>query len=50
MGNLKPFQLQTAYVPINMSFDVTVICSNQLEMFKVTEAIISKLYKTSYFK
>ncbi len=49
-GQLKTFSLQTAYVPINMSFDVTVICSNQLEMFKVTEAIISKLYKTSYFQ
>ena len=49
-GQLKTFSLQTAYVPINMSFDITVTCSDQLEMFKVTESVISKLYKVNYFQ
>lgn len=49
-GQLKTFSLETAFLPINISFDVTVICSNNLEMLKVTESIMSKLYKATFFQ
>jgi hypothetical protein len=32
-----------------MTFSITVICSNNLEMLKATESILSKLYKTTLF-
>jgi hypothetical protein len=32
-----------------MTFGVTVVCSNNLEMLKVTESILSKLYKTTVY-
>jgi len=49
-GQLKTFSLETMYIPMSMSFDVTVICSNRLEMLKASEAIISKMYKTTFFQ
>lgn len=45
-GVLKTFSLDTSFLPLNIAFEVTVVCSNNLEMLKVTESIISKLYKT----
>lgn len=48
-GILKTFSLDTNFLPLNMSFGVTVVCSNNLEMLKVTEAVLSKLYKTTLF-
>jgi len=49
-GQLKTFSLETAFLPIELSFDCTVICSNNTEMLKVTESIISKLYKATLFQ
>lgn len=49
-GQLKTFSLQTLFIPITLSFDVTVVCSNNLEMLKATESIISKLYKATFFQ
>lgn len=49
-GQLKTFSLETAFLPINLSFDITVVCSNNLEMLKVTESIMSKLYKATFFQ
>ncbi len=48
-GVLKTFSLMTNFLPITIGFSVTVICSNNLEMLKVTEAIMSKLYKGTLF-
>jgi len=48
-GVLKTFSLDTSFLPLDISFDVTVVCSNNLEMLKVTESIISKLYKTTTY-
>lgn len=49
-GQLKTFSLETAFLPINLTFDITVVCSNNLEMLKVTESIMSKLYKATFFQ
>lgn len=48
-GELKTFSLMTAYLPVTLGFDITVVCSNNLEMLKVTEAIVSRLYKSQSF-
>jgi hypothetical protein len=49
-GILKTFSLETNFLPLNMSFDCTVVCSSNLEMLKVTESLMSKLYKNSLFQ
>ena len=49
-GELKTFSLMTAFLPITLGFDVTVVCSNNLEMLKATESIISRLYKSQSFQ
>lgn len=48
-GVLRTFSLETNFLPLNMTFGVTVVCSNNLEMLKVTESILSKLYKTTTY-
>ena len=48
-GKLRTFSLDTNFLPLNMTFSVTVVCSNNLEMLKVTESILSKLYKTTTY-
>lgn len=48
-GILRTFSLDTNFIPLNMTFSVTVVCSNNLEMLKITESIISKLYKTTTY-
>jgi hypothetical protein len=49
-GQLKTYSLETAFLPITMSFDCRVICSNNTEMLKVTESVMSKLYKATHFQ
>lgn len=48
-GSLRTFSLETNFLPLNMTFGITVVCSNNLEMLKVTESILSKLYKTTTY-
>jgi len=48
-GQLKTFALNTNFLPLTMTFGVTVVCSNNLEMLKVTESIMTKLYKTTMY-
>lgn len=48
-GVLKTFSLETNFLPLTMTFGVTIVCSNNLEMLKVTESILSKLYKTTIY-
>jgi hypothetical protein len=42
--------METNFLPINMSFDCTVVCSANLEMLKVTESLMSKIYKNTLFQ
>lgn len=48
-GVLKTFSLETNFLPVTMGFSVKMVCSNNLEMLKVTEAIMAKLYKGTLF-
>jgi len=49
-GILKTFSMETNFLPLNMTFDCTVVCSSNLEMLKVTESLMSKLYKNTLFQ
>lgn len=48
-GILKTFSLETNFLPITMGFSVTLICSNNLEMLKVSESVMNKLYRATLF-
>lgn len=48
-GQLKTFALMTQSIPIIINFNVNVIVSNTLELFKATESLISSLYKNNIF-
>lgn len=50
-GVLRTLYLNVEWIPVSLSFDCTVICSNNIELFKTTEMIVSKIYKNpNYFK
>ena len=50
-GILRTLYLNVEWVPVTLSFDCRVICANNIELFKVTEMIVSKIYKNpNYFK
>lgn len=48
-GVLKTFYMRCCFLPINMSFTCNMVCSSQIEMLKVTESILSKLYAVNTF-
>jgi len=48
-GQLKTFALMTQAIPVTLSFSTTIIVNNNIELFKVTEALISRLYKNNIF-
>ena len=49
-GVLKTFSMETNFLPLNITFSTTVVCSDNLEMLKVTESLMSKLYKNTLFQ
>ena len=49
-GVLKTFSMETNFLPLNLTFSTTVVCSDNLEMLKVTESLMSKLYKNTLFQ
>lgn len=50
-GVLRTCLLNVEWVPVSLSFSCKIICSNNIELFKITECIISKIYKNpNYFK
>ena len=50
-GIMRTLYLNVEWIPVTLSFECKVICSNNIELFKVTESIISKIYKNpNYFK
>lgn len=48
-GKMRTLYLNVEWIPITLSFDCKVICSNNIELFKITECIISKIYKNNNF-
>ena len=48
-GVLRTLYLNVEWIPVTLSFDCKVICSNNIELFKCTEMIVSKIYKNPNF-
>ena len=49
-GVLKTFSMETNFLPMNLTFSTTIVCSDNLEMLKITESLMSKLYKNTLFQ
>jgi len=48
-GAMIGYTAEFEMIPINMSLDIEIITSSQLDNFKITEMIIKRLYKSNYF-
>lgn len=48
-NRVRTLYLNVEWIPVTLSFDCKVICSNNIELFKLTECIISKIYKNPNF-
>lgn len=48
-GIMRTLYLNVEWIPITLSFECKVICSNNIELFKVVECIVSKIYKNPNF-
>lgn len=50
-GKLRTCYLNVEWIPVQLSFDCNLVCANNIELFKLSECIISKIYKNpNYFK
>ena len=47
---LKTFSYETAIIPLVFNFNVTILANNNIEMFKITEALIKTFYKNKTFQ
>jgi len=45
----KMYSYETMILPINLSFDATIVSNSTIEMFKLTESLMSVLYKATPF-
>lgn len=48
-NKMRTLYLNVDYIPVVLNFDCRLVCSNNIELFKLTEAIISKIYKNPNF-
>lgn len=48
-GTMQSYMAEFDMVPIVVGIDVTIVLSSQLDIFKVTEAIIKKMYRSNYY-
>lgn len=48
-NKVRTLYLNVEWIPITLNFECKVICSNTIELLKVTESIISKIYKNPNF-
>jgi len=48
-GAMEGYNSEFTMIPIVIGFDVEIIVSSQLDMFKVTERIIKRLYKSNQY-
>lgn len=50
-GVMRTLYLNVEWIPVTLSFDCKIICANNIELFKITEMVVSKIYKNpNYFK
>lgn len=48
-NKLRTLYLNVDFIPVTLTFDCKIICSNNIELFKLTECIISRIYKNNNF-
>lgn len=48
-GIMQSYVAEFNMIPIVIGIDVTILLSSQLDLFKVAEAIIKKMYKSNYY-
>lgn len=48
-GGMEGYVAEFEMIPITLGFDVEIIVSSTLDAFKLTEAMIKRLYKSNYF-
>ena len=48
-NKVRTLYLNVDWIPVTLNFECKVICSNNIELFKLTECIISKIYKNPNF-
>jgi hypothetical protein len=49
-GVLEGYVAEFQMIPINIGVDIEILVSSQLDMFKVTEAIIKQMYKANFYQ
>lgn len=48
-GIVRTLIAETKFIPVTLNFDVTIVVTNMLEILKVSECLVSHLYKTKMF-
>ncbi|MBR4589897.1 MAG: hypothetical protein IKO36_04455 [Bacteroidaceae bacterium] len=48
-GIVRTLIAETKFIPVTLNFDVTIVVTNMLEILKVSECLVSRLYKTKMF-
>jgi hypothetical protein len=48
-GGMEGYVSEFEMIPITLGFDVEILVSSTLDAFKLTEAMIKRLYKSNYF-
>jgi hypothetical protein len=48
-GTMQSYMAEFDMIPIVIGVDVNIVLSSQLDIFKVTEAIIKKMYRSNYY-
>lgn len=48
-GIVEGYVAEFDMIPITVSFDIEILVSSTLDSFKITEAIIKRMYKSNYF-
>ena len=48
-GEMQGFVSEFEMIPIVLGLDVEILVSSQLDLFKLTESIIKKMYKSNYY-
>jgi hypothetical protein len=48
-GAMEGYTSEFDMIPITLGFDIEILVSSMLDSFKITEAIIKRLYKSNYF-
>lgn len=49
-GNLNTYNSETFFVPLKMTFNISIFMDNMLDQLKLTESVIKNLYKNINFK